>query len=79
MRFAVVWRRWSLHRCILRLDGGFFTGIGDSIPRSTVIADREPRERIQSRANEMQTISDQAYFYAGLSFGITFARWGWPW
>ena len=42
------------------------------------IVDPELRERIQSSANEMETVSDQAYFYAGLAFGITFARWGWP-
>jgi hypothetical protein len=43
------------------------------------IEDPELRERIQSTANHMQTISDQAYFYSGLAFGITFSRFGWPW
>jgi hypothetical protein len=43
------------------------------------IPDAELRELIQVSANEMQTLSDQAYFYAGLAFGITLSRFGWPW
>lgn len=45
---------------------------------TTEIVNPELRDRIQSTANHMQTISDEAYFYAGLAFGVTFARWGWP-
>jgi hypothetical protein len=31
------------------------------------------RDEIESAANHLQTISDLAYFYVGLAFGITFA------
>ena len=31
------------------------------------------RDEIQSAANDFQTVSDLAYFYAGLAFGVTFA------
>src|SRR5260370_795932 len=40
------------------------------------IENRELSERIQSTANQTQTISDQAYLYPGLAFGITSARFG---
>ena len=42
------------------------------------VKDAALRERIQVSANEMQSISDQAYFYAGLAFGVTLSRFGWP-
>ena len=44
-----------------------------------MVSDAELRERIQVSANEAQAISDQAYFYAGLAFGVTLSRLGWPW
>ena len=44
-----------------------------------MVSDAELRERIQASANEAQSISDQAYFYAGLAFGVTLSRLGWPW
>ena len=37
------------------------------------------RERIQVSANETQSVSDQAYFYAGLAFGVSLSRFGSPW
>lgn len=45
-----------------------------------MVTDVELRERIQVSANEMLSISDRAYFYAGLAFGITLAvpSIGWP-
>ena len=59
--------------------------LGFSRPRkefskaTDLISDAELRERVQVSANEMQSISDQAYFYAGLAFGVTISRFGWPW
>ena len=59
--------------------------LGFSRPRrefssaTQMISDADLRERIQVSANEAQSISDQAYFYAGLAFGVTLARFGWPW
>ena len=44
-----------------------------------MVSDAELRERIQVSANEVQSISDQSYFYTGLAFGVTLARFGWPW
>jgi hypothetical protein len=44
-----------------------------------MVLDAELRERLQVTANELQSISDQAYFYAGLAFGVTLSRFGWPW
>ena len=46
---------------------------------TAAVKDAALRERIQVTASEMQSISDQAYFYAGLAFGITVSRFGWPW
>jgi hypothetical protein len=43
-----------------------------------MVSDADLRERIQASANEMQSISDQAYFYAGLAFGVTLSRFGCP-
>jgi hypothetical protein len=34
------------------------------------------RDEIESAANHLQTISDQAHFYAGLAFGVTLADFG---
>ena len=36
----------------------------------------ELREKIQSAALEVQSISDRAYFYAGLAFGVTLSSFG---
>jgi hypothetical protein len=33
----------------------------------------EPRDRIERSALEVQSISDTAYFYAGLAFGLAYA------
>jgi len=58
--------------------------LGFSRPRTQfskatdIVSDAGLRERIQASANEAQSISDQAYFYAGLAFGVTLSRFGWP-
>ena len=33
-------------------------------------------DAIEAAANHMMTLSDLAYFYAGLAFGITFVQYG---
>jgi hypothetical protein len=38
-----------------------------------VVETFEQREPIESAMNHVQTISDQAYFYAGVAFGVTLA------
>lgn len=40
------------------------------------VEDVELREKIQSTALEVQSVSDRAYFYAGLAFGVTLSRYG---
>ena len=37
------------------------------------VADLELRDEIQVRATEVRTVSDRAYFLAGIAFGITLA------
>jgi hypothetical protein len=39
----------------------------------------ETRDAIQSTATQVQVVSDETYFLAGLAFGITFAQWGGHW
>jgi hypothetical protein len=34
------------------------------------------RDAIEAAANHMMALSDVAYFYAGLAFGITFVQYG---
>lgn len=36
----------------------------------------EIRDRIESSHNQIQSASDEAYFYAGLAFGVTLADFG---
>src|SRR5919108_1764214 len=41
-----------------------------------VIERFEIRDRIESSHNQIQSASDEAYFYAGLAFGVTLADFG---
>ena len=43
---------------------------------TAVVDDLELREKIQSTALNVQSISDRAYFYAGLAFGVTLSTFG---
>jgi hypothetical protein len=58
-------------------------GFADSKRAFTVatnrVADLAVRDRIQVTAIERQIISDRAYFYAGLAFGVTVTRLGASW
>jgi hypothetical protein len=71
------------HELYLKIEAIANVHLGFSRPRkefskaTDLISDAELRERVQVSANEMQSISHQAYFYAGLAFGFTISRFGW--
>jgi hypothetical protein len=56
--------------------------LGMEMPRRVFLAatarveEFADREAIEAAANHMMTLSDLAYFYAGLAFGITFVQYG---
>jgi hypothetical protein len=54
-----------------------FTPLREAIENALgTVAEFDSRDAIESAYNASRVVSDQVYFYAGLAFGVTIARFG---